>query len=119
MTENDQAPHDRVSHESPASDLPGHFGVARSEAPASIERPARSVLGGWALALAIAALVASFLVGWLLPLGLAAIVVAIVALRRPVESRALAVWSIALGVVAVLYSAGWLLWAAWQLGLVG
>ena len=79
----------------------------------------RAVVAPWALALAIVALAASFVVGWMLPLGLAAVVVGIVALRRPVESRSIATWAIVLGAVSMLYSAGWLLWAAWQLDLMG
>lgn len=78
-----------------------------------------SSLAPWALGLAIASLIASLLVGWMLPLGLIAIVVGIVSLRRPAESRSLAVWSIALALVSVAYSVGWLLWAGSQLGVIG
>ncbi|MFG6446422.1 hypothetical protein ACFXQA_14255 [Microbacterium sp. P07] len=87
-------------------------------APAEPRAP-RPVVGPWALGLAIVALAASFVVGWGLPVGLTAILVAIVALRRPVERRGVAVWALVLGVLSVLYSAGWLLWAAWQSGLIG
>jgi hypothetical protein len=79
----------------------------------------RPVVGPWALGLAIVALAASLVVGWMLPLGLVAIIVAIVALRRPVERRGVGVWALVLGAVSVLYSAGWLLWAAWRAGLIG
>ena len=37
---------------------------------------------------------------------------AIIALRRPLESRAVAVWALVLGAVSLLYSAGWLVFAA-------
>ncbi|MFG6502953.1 hypothetical protein [Microbacterium sp. P05] len=82
-------------------------------------RRTRPVLARWALGLAIAALLASLLVGWMLPLGLVAIVLGVVSARRPGENRAFAVWAIVLGAASALYSAGWLLWAAWQLGVVG
>ena len=52
-------------------------------------------------------------------LGLVAIVTAIVASRRPVERRGVVVWAIVLGALSVLYSAGWLLWAASRAGLLG
>ncbi|HKT56365.1 MAG TPA: hypothetical protein VJR25_06300 [Microbacterium sp.] len=73
---------------------------------------ARTRLAVWALVLALLGLVVSFFVGWGFPLGLAAIVVAIVALRRPWESRVVAVWALVLGVLSVVYSAGWLIYAA-------
>jgi hypothetical protein len=79
----------------------------------------RAVVGPWALGLAIVALAASLVVGWMLPLGLTAIIVAIVALRRPVERRSVGTWALVLAGASVLYSAGWLLWAAWRAGLVG
>ena len=67
----------------------------------------------------IAALVVSMFVGWGFPIGLVAIVTAIIALRRPLESRAVAVWALVLGAVSVLYSAGWLLFAASRADLLG
>lgn len=76
-------------------------------------------LAGWALGFAIAGLVTSLFVGWGFPLGVVGVVTAIVALRRPVESRSLATWAIVLGAVSVLYSAGWLLWAASLANLFG
>jgi len=81
-------------------------------------QPARG-LAGWALAFAILALVASLFVGWGFPLGIVAIVAAIMALRRPIESRAVAVWAIVLGAVSILYSAGWLVFAGTSAGLLG
>lgn len=80
--------------------------------------PARG-LAGWALAFAILALIVSLFVGWGFPLGIVAIVAAILALRRPLESRAVAVWAMALGAVSMLYSAGWLVFAGLGAGLIG
>lgn len=76
-------------------------------------------LAGWALVFAILGLVVSLFVGWGFPIGLVAIVSAILALRRPIESRALAIWALVIGVVSVLYSAGWLLYAAMQSNFFG
>ncbi|WP_106816602.1 hypothetical protein [Microbacterium timonense] len=76
-------------------------------------------LAGWALAFAIVGLLVSLVVGWGFPIGIVAVVSAVVALRRPVESRPVAAWAIALGVVSILYSAGWLLYAAFQANLFG
>ena len=76
-------------------------------------------LAGWALAFAILALIASLFVGWGFPLGLVAIVAAILALRRPLESRAVAVWALVLGAASIIYSAGWLLFAGTIAGLLG
>lgn len=76
----------------------------------------------WALGFAIVALFVAMFVGWGFPLGLVAIVTAIIALRRPLESRAVAVWALVLGAVSLLYSAGWLIFAATrtdQLALFG
>jgi hypothetical protein len=87
-------------------------------APAEPTVPQRG-MAAWALVFAIAALLVSTLVGWGFPIGFVAIITAIVALRRPIESRAVAVWALVLGVVSVLYSAGWLLYAATQMNLLG
>lgn len=76
-------------------------------------------LAGWALAFAIVGLAVSLFVGWGFPIGIVAVVSAILALRRPLESRSMAVWAIAIGTVSILYSAGWLLYAGWRAGLVG
>ncbi|HWT32664.1 MAG TPA: hypothetical protein VN107_02800 [Microbacterium sp.] len=73
---------------------------------------ARARLAVWAVVIALLGLAVSFFVGWGFPLGLSAIVVAIVALRRPWESRAVAVWALVLGTLSVVYSAGWLIYAA-------
>lgn len=90
--------------------------VTRIEAgsTATWMEPQRPLVGlaGWALGFAIAGLVVACFVGWGFPLGIGSAITAIVALRRPLENRAVAVWALALGVVSVLYSAGWLVWAA-------
>jgi len=76
--------------------------------------PERPVVGiaSWALGAAIAGLVVSWFVGWGFPIGIGAAITAIVALRRPLESRRMAVWALVLAVLSVIYSAGWLVWAA-------
>jgi hypothetical protein len=76
-------------------------------------------LAGWALAFSIAGLAASLFVGWGFPIGLVGVVSAILALRRPLESRSVAVWALVLGIVSVLFSAGWLLYAASRANLFG
>ncbi|WP_235565548.1 hypothetical protein [Microbacterium sp. Root166] len=76
-------------------------------------------LGAWALAFAIAGLAVSLFVGWGFPIGIVAVVSAILALRRPLESRAVAVWALSIGVVSILYSAGWLLFAAYRAPFIG
>jgi len=76
-------------------------------------------LAGWALGFAIVGLVVAMFVGWGFPIGLVAVVCAIIALRRPLESRAVAVWAIVLGTMSILYSAGWLVYAAIRANLVG
>lgn len=80
--------------------------------------PARG-LAAWALAFAVLALIASFFVGFGFPLGIVAIVAGVLALRRPLESRPVAVWAIVLGALSILYSAGWLFFAARSAGLIG
>lgn len=79
-------------------------------APAEPAAPARGT-AAWALVFAIIALLVSMFVGWGFLLGISAIVTAIIALRRPLESRQVAIWALVLGVVSLVYSAGWLLYA--------
>jgi hypothetical protein len=67
----------------------------------------------WALGFAIVGLLVSLVVGWGFLLGIVAIVAGVMALRRR-ESRALAVWEIAIAGVSILYSVGWLVFAATQ-----
>jgi hypothetical protein len=86
-------------------------------APPEPRAPYRG-LAEWALGFAIVAIVVALFVGWGFPLGLVAIVSAIIALRRPLERRAVAVWSLVIGSVSVLYSAGWLLYAASRTNLL-
>ncbi len=82
-------------------------------------QPVRGLLAPWALALSILALSAAFFVGWGIPIALLAVGMAIVALRRPIEKRALAAWALALGLLATVYSLGWLIWAAMALERLG
>lgn len=74
--------------------------------------PQHRGLAAWALVFSIGGLLVSLFVGWGFPIGLVGVVSAILALRRPLESRAVAVWALVIGVVSILYSAGWLLFAA-------
>lgn len=76
-------------------------------------------IAAWALVAAVLGLVVSMFVGWGFPIGLVGIVTAIIALRRPFESRQMAIWAIVLSAVSVIYSAGWLLWAASRVDLLG
>ena len=76
-------------------------------------------LGGIGLGFSIVGLIASIVVGITLPIGLTGIVLGVLSLRRRFESRSVAVWAIVLGALAVVYSAGWLLWAAYRAGLLG
>jgi hypothetical protein len=75
------------------------------------ERRSGGSLSGWALTVAILGLIASFFVGWCFAIGIVAVILAIVALRRPVESRVVSGWALALGILSLLYSAGWIIWA--------
>jgi len=76
-------------------------------------------LAPWALVAAIVALVTSWFVGWGIPLAIIAAVAAIMSLRRPVESRAIATWALVLGLAATIFSLGWLIWAAMQFEQIG
>lgn len=76
-------------------------------------------LAPWALLAAIVALCASCFVGWGIPLAIVAVVAAIMSLRRPVESRAIALWALILGLAATIYSLGWLIWAGMQFENLG
>ena len=98
--------------------LPGEEGLA-SEQWDMAQPPPRRGLGAWALGFSIVGLVFSLFVGWGFPIGVVGIVAAILALRRPLESRAVAVWALVLGAASILYSAAWLLYAASQASLVG
>ena len=83
--------------------------------PAVPTAPAPRRYGTVALALAIPALVASLVVGWVFPLGIAALGYGVAAVRMPRE-RAAGVWAIALAAASLVYSAGWLVYAAAQAG---
>ncbi|MFF1540817.1 hypothetical protein ACFVWL_12120 [Microbacterium sp. NPDC058269] len=76
-------------------------------------------LAPWALLAAIVALGASFFVGWGIPVAVVAVIAAIMSLRRPVESRAIARWALVLGLCATVYSLGWLVWAGMQFERLG
>jgi hypothetical protein len=76
-------------------------------------------LAPWALLAAIVALGASFFVGWGIPVAVVAVIAAIMSLRRPVESRAIARWALVLGLCATVYSLGWLVWAGMQFEKLG
>lgn len=69
-------------------------------------------LAGWALTFSIVGLGFAFFVGWGFPIGIVATASAAYALRRPMENRVVAWWALALGVLSLVYSAGWLIWAA-------
>lgn len=73
----------------------------------------------WALTFAILGLIVSLLVGWGFLIGVVGGALSIVALRRPWESRGVAVWALCLSVLSLVYSAGWLWWAATQGPLLG
>ena len=88
--------------------LPGEEGLA-SERWDMAQPPPRRGLGAWALGFSIVGLVFSLFVGWGFPIGVVGVVAAILALRRPLESRAVAVWALVLGAASILYSAAWLL----------
>jgi len=75
--------------------------------------------GPWALTFGILALIFSLLVGWGFLVGLVGAGLAVVALRRPWESRSLAVWALCLSLLSLVYSAGWLWWASTQGPLFG
>lgn len=78
--------------------------------------PPRS-LGPWALAVAILALAAALITGWLLPLGVVGTILAAISLRRPHDGRRVAVWALCLSLLAVVFSAGWLIWGFSQLAV--
>ncbi len=68
----------------------------------------------WALTFAVLGLVVALFVGWGFLIGMLAAGLAIAALRRPWESRSLAVWALCLALLSLVYSAGWLWWASTQ-----
>ncbi len=76
-------------------------------------------LAPWALLASVVALGASFFVGWGIPVAVVAVIAAIMSLRRPVESRAMARWALVLGLCATVYSLGWLVWAGMQFERLG
>lgn len=94
-----------------------HTGTVEVQwAPASAPLPRSAA---WALTFAILGLIVSLLVGWGFLIGLVGVGLAIAALRRPWESRGVAVWALCLSVLSLVYSAGWLWWASTQGPLFG
>lgn len=77
---------------------------------------------GPALLTGVAALAGSLITGWVAPLAVVAIVLAIVAFARAssrtLERRVYAGWGLALGVLALVYCAGWFWWM-WSAGGFG
>ena len=98
----------------PHGEFSGEIVLPPAAEPVEVHPPVaeRARLASWALGLALAGLAVSFFVGWGFPLGVTAIVVSIIALRRPWEKRAVAVWALAPAALSVVYSAGWLVYAA-------
>ncbi|MFD5213410.1 hypothetical protein [Microbacterium sp. NPDC058345] len=88
-------------------------------APAVPEPADDAKLAPWALFAAIVALATSMFVGWGIPVAIVAVIAATMSLRRPVENREVAIWALVLGIVATLFSAGWLIWAAMQFETMG
>lgn len=74
-------------------------------------------LAPWALAVAILALAAALITGWLLPLGVVGAILAAISLRRAHDSRRVAGWALSLSLLAVVFSAGWLVWGFSQLAV--
>ncbi|MFD4959500.1 hypothetical protein [Microbacterium sp. NPDC058389] len=108
-----------VTVQSAPTEPAGDLTPASAQWLAADEPQIHKGLAGWALAFAIIGLVVSLFVGWGFPIGLVAVVSALFALRRPLESRAVAVWAIVIGAMSILYSAGWLLYAALRANLFG
>lgn len=88
--------------------------VRWAPAPAMLPRSAP-----WALTFAVIGLLVSLVVGWGFVIGIVGAVFAVVALRRPWERRAVAVWALCLSLLSLAYSAGWLWWASTQGPLFG
>lgn len=124
-------PTDEIARAADAAALPGTHrgGFAREfTAPTQIVEPVHAAVewapapaaplpraGGWALMFAVLGLAVSFIVGWGFPIGILGVILAIIALRRPWESRPMAVWALCLSTLSLIYSAGWLWWA-WSQG---
>lgn len=81
--------------------------------------PALPRSAGWALLLGVLALVLSCFVGWGFPVGGIGVVLAVLAVRRPWESDEKAWWAFGLNAASLVFSAGWLWWAAAQGPLFG
>ncbi len=71
----------------------------------------------WALTVSIVALAAALFTGWLVPLGAVGAILAAVSLRRRYDSRHVAAWALALALLSIAFSAGWLVWGFSQLAV--
>lgn len=76
-------------------------------------------IAGWGLAFSIVGLLASFVVGWAFPVSVVGLLTGMMALRRPFENRSAAVWALVLGITGLVYSIGWLVFAATSADLFG
>ncbi len=72
-------------------------------------------LAALSMGLALVALTLSFFFGWGLALAVVAVVIAMKALRQPARSHSLARWALALGMLATIFSTGWLIWLVTRL----
>lgn len=110
-TPRELSPEDRSTaqlHALPTSELLVHHVPA---APVAVDPLPPRGLAPLALAAGIAGIIVACFVGWGFPIGIVAVVTAIVAIRRPQERRAVAVWALVLGLLSLVYSAGWLSYA--------
>lgn len=98
-----------------------HMGIAPAPpvSPAPAAPAPLPTTGGWALTFGILGLIVSLFVGWGFLIGLVGAALAITTLRHRWESRSLAGWALALSVLSLIYSAGWLWWASTQGPLFG
>lgn len=78
------------------------------------QQPTLPRSAGWSLLFGVLGLVLACFVGWGFPVGLIGVALAVLALRRPWERRETALWGLGLSVASLIYSAGWLWWAASQ-----
>ena len=85
--------------------VPAVFGSGLYELIHAVREPGSAVFTGVETAVATGI---AFVVG-----------LAVIALRRPWESRSIAAWALCLSLLSLLYSAGWLWWASTQGPLFG
>lgn len=89
--------------------------LTRRELARSAKRGPVAPLAPLAMTLAIMALILSFFFGWGLALAVVAVVIAAKALQQPTRRHTLAKWALTLGMLATLFSLGWLVWLVAQL----